>query len=125
VLIDRLESVADIDGLTLAEEHVLGPLEDSPMPLWEIAEAFVRGVAGEHPTTEALAGLLGPALVSLAGNGLIEVRRFGGWPAPWECGDPVTAENLAGWVTRVDLWSRDATHDALVAHITDVGGAWL
>jgi hypothetical protein len=45
--------VADIDGLTFAEEHVLGPLEDSPMPLWEIAEAFVSGVVGEHPTTEA------------------------------------------------------------------------
>jgi hypothetical protein len=29
------------------------------MPLLEIAEAFLSGVAGEYPMTEAFAGLLG------------------------------------------------------------------
>ncbi|MDT5028553.1 MAG: hypothetical protein QOE61_4979 [Micromonosporaceae bacterium] len=66
----------DDEGLDLAEELVLGPLEDSPLPLWGLgwAEALSR---------QRVATLLGPGLVSLAARGLIEVRHFDGWPAPW------------------------------------------
>ncbi|MER7586923.1 hypothetical protein ABTW72_05225 [Micromonospora sp. NPDC127501] len=116
--------MVDLDGLTNAEYLVLSPLEeDTPRPLWEIAEAFIDCVAGELPTTEQVAALLGPALASLAAHGLIEIRRFGAWPAPWEQGADVV--ELGTDSRCVDIWSRTRTHDVLVARITEVGTEWF
>ncbi|MFD0582251.1 hypothetical protein [Dactylosporangium darangshiense] len=118
--------MSEIDGLTNAEYLVLGPLEaDAPRPLWEIAEAFLGGVVGERPTLERIAELLGAALASLAAHGLIEVRRFDIWPAPWDQGSPVANEHLVSESQRSDVWSRSMTHDALAAVITEVGIRWL
>ena len=71
--------MADLDGLTHTEYLVLEPLDDeSPTPLWEIAENFVAGVVGDPPTTEHIADLLAPVLAAMAAHRLVEVRRFAG-----------------------------------------------
>ncbi|BCB77803.1 hypothetical protein GCM10022251_38720 [Phytohabitans flavus] len=113
------------DGVTYQEEIVLQPLEDSPLPLWEIAEDFVRAAVGEPPAPQAVAEILAPALTSLATHGLIEVRRFDVWPAPWEAGVPVDPDRLLHESQHAEAWSRGRTHDLLAAHITEVGIRWL
>ena len=60
--------MADEQGLDLAEVLVLCPLEDSPLPLWELAW-------DEAPSPQRVASVLGPGLISLAARGPIEVRR--------------------------------------------------
>ncbi|SBT45443.1 hypothetical protein [Micromonospora auratinigra] len=116
--------MADPNGLTDAEYLVLSPLEgDLPLPLGEIADAFLACVAGEPPTTAQVAALLGPALAALAAHGLTAVRRFDSWPARWEHGAEVV--DLGGDGGRVDIWSRTRTHDVWVARITEAGTGWL
>ena len=101
--------MADLDGLTHTEYLVLEPLDDeSPTPLWEIAENFVAGVVGDPPTTEHIADLLAPVLAAMAAHRLVEVRRFAGWPAAWDPGLPVPADRVAGESRPARLWSRDA-----------------
>ncbi|WP_203931421.1 hypothetical protein [Virgisporangium ochraceum] len=103
----------DDDGwLTNAEDELLGPLEDSPLPLWEIR--------GGHVTTGRLEAYLVPGLTSLAARGLIEVRRFDGWPQSWDRGSPMAGEDLLRYCRRLDAWSPGAT-PVLAAHITPEG----
>ncbi|MFG3698880.1 hypothetical protein ACGF5C_13320 [Micromonospora sp. NPDC047620] len=106
------------EGLDLAEELVLSPLEDSPLSLWELGWA-------EAPSRQRVAEVLGPGLVSLASRGLIEVRRFEGWPAQWERGVPVTGDDLVRESGHVDMWSDDSAHGMLAAHITNAGIRYL
>jgi len=108
----------DDEGLDLAEELVLSSLEDSPLPLWELGWA-------EAPSRQRVAEVLGPGLVSLVVRGLIEVRRFDGWPAQWERGIPVTGDDLLRESGRVAVWSTDSPHGMLAAHITKAGIRYL
>ena len=108
----------DDKGLDLAEELVLCPLENSPLPLWELGWA-------EAPSRQRMATVLGPGLVSLVARGLIEVRRFDSWPAQWERGVPVIGDDLLRESRRVEAWSDDSTHSRLAAHITEAGIRYL
>ena len=79
---ERKQIMTD-DGLDSFEELILQPLEDSPLPLWELhwfPETSLRD----------LAAVLTPALLSLANRGLIEVRQFRTWPLAWTEGSPLT-----------------------------------
>ncbi|MER7283823.1 hypothetical protein ABT369_56360 [Dactylosporangium sp. NPDC000244] len=67
----------DDEGLDPAEVLVLDPLEDSPLPLWELG-------LGAWASPQQRVAFLGPGLVSLVARGLIEVRRFGNWPTRWD-----------------------------------------
>jgi len=104
----------DDEGLDLAEELLLQPLEDSPRPLWEL-----RWDAA--PSWEVVAEVLGPGLVSLAGRGLIEVRCFDSWPAPWERGVPIAGDDVLRESRRAEVWSGDSARGKVVAHITEAG----
>ena len=104
----------DGQGLDVAEQIVFQPLEDSPLPLWELRWA-------EAPSWEAVAEVLGPGLVSLADRGLIEVRRFNSWPSPWEKGVQVVGDDLKRESVRAEVWSGDSTAGTLAAHITQAG----
>ncbi|WP_433288235.1 hypothetical protein [Micromonospora sp. CA-244673] len=106
------------EGLDLAEELVLCPLEDSPLPLWELGWA-------EAPSRQRVAAVLGPGLVSLVARGLIEVRHFDSWPAQWERGIPVAGDDLLRESGRVEVWSVDSAHGVLAAHITKAGIRYL
>jgi hypothetical protein len=64
------------EWLDQSEVLVLDPLEDSPLPLWELRWH-------EATTLQELADILAPGLISLAERGLVEVRRFRNWPAEW------------------------------------------
>ncbi|HEX5594730.1 MAG TPA: hypothetical protein VFX61_01715 [Micromonosporaceae bacterium] len=108
----------DDQGLDLAEEHVLQPLEISPLPLWEL-----RWDAA--PSWDVVAEVLGPGLVSLVGRGLIEVRRFDRWPAPWEQGVPIAGDDLLRESGRAEVWSGDSDLGSLVARITEAGIRFL
>lgn len=110
-------AVCGHQGLDLAEEHVLLPLEDSPLPLWEL-----RWDAA--PSWDVVAEVLGPGLVSLVGRGLIEVRRFENWPTPWEQGVPVVGDDLLRESGRAEAWSGDSARGRLAARITGAG-IWL
>src|SRR5437773_2402974 len=112
-----MRCMAEIDGLTHPECAVLDALYglDGHTPLWEIAEGFANSVVGGPPDTAWIATLLSPALASLAANGLMEVRRFATWPAPWEQGTPVHADHLLSESKRPGDWSRNAVpRDVLV-----------
>ncbi|GIH19015.1 hypothetical protein [Rugosimonospora africana] len=119
--------MAEIDGLTYAECLVLDPLDqNSARPLWEISEDFRGFLAGEPPTKDQLAELLGPALVSLVGYGLVEVRCFANWPSPWEEGVLVGSGRLAAESRRPEIWSRSTTRvEVLAVNITKAGIRWL
>jgi hypothetical protein len=123
----RISHVADLDGLTHAEYLILAPLDgEAATPLWEIAESFAAGVVGDPPTTEHLASLLAPALASTAVHGLVEVRRFVSWPAPWDRGVPVPAHRVAGESGAARLWSPDASSlEVLAVILTESGYRWL
>ncbi|MEV4546187.1 hypothetical protein [Micromonospora echinaurantiaca] len=107
----------DDEGLDLAEELVLCPLEDSPL-LCELGWA-------EAPSQQHVAAVLGQCLVSLVARGLIEVRRFDGWPAQWERGIPVAGDDLLRESRRLEMWSDDSAHGMLAAHITKAGIRYL
>src|SRR5690242_19262860 len=89
-------SMAD-EWLDNSEVLALQPLEDSPLPLWELRWH-------EETTLEELAAILAPGLVSLAARGLVEVRRFRAWPAPWDDGEPLADDDLARESTRIEVW---------------------
>ncbi|MFI7076743.1 hypothetical protein ACIBO1_05560 [Micromonospora sp. NPDC049903] len=108
----------DDEGLDLAEELVLCPLEDAPLPLWELGWA-------EAPSRQRVAAVLGPGLVSLVARGFIEVRRFDGWPARWERGVPVAGDDLLREIGRVEVWFDGSANGVLAAHITEAGIRYL
>jgi hypothetical protein len=111
----RLEKSMTDEWLNRSEVLVLDPLEDSPLPLWELRWH-------EATTLQELADVLAPGLISLAARGLVEVRRFQNWPAQWDRGVPLTGDDLARECTRADVWSDDATRAVLAAaHITEAG----
>jgi hypothetical protein len=60
-------------------------------------------------------------LVSLVGRGLIEVRRFDSWPAPWKQGVPIVDDELRCESGRPEAWSGDSPRGRLAAHITEAG----
>ncbi len=105
-------------GLDNAEYLVLGDLESSPRPLWELGW-------NQAPSRQAVTEILGPGLVSLAARGLIEVRHFDRWPAPWEEGAPVTADDLRQLSSRVEVWSGESPHGTLAAQLTEAGVPYL
>jgi hypothetical protein len=102
------------EWLDHSEVLILDSLEDSPLPLWELRWREVR-------TLQELADILAPGLISLAARGLVEVRRFHNWPARWDQGVPLIGDDLARESTRVEVWSDDAAHAVLAAHITEAG----
>ncbi|MEU7875976.1 hypothetical protein [Dactylosporangium sp. NPDC049140] len=102
------------ERLDHSEVLVLDPLEDSPLPLWELRWH-------DATTLQELADILAPGLISLAARGLVEVRRFHNWPAQWDQGAPLTGDDLARESTRAEVWSDDAAHAVLAAHITEAG----
>jgi hypothetical protein len=106
------------EWLDNSEVLVLQPLEDSPLPLWELRWH-------EETTLQRLADILAPALISLAARGLVEVRRFRRWPAQWEEGVLLTGEDLARESTRAEVWSASPTDAVLAAHITEAGHRFL
>ncbi|GAA0577619.1 hypothetical protein GCM10010172_72990 [Paractinoplanes ferrugineus] len=97
-----------------SEEQVLQPLDDSPQPLWELRWH-------KQTTLGQLADILAPGLISLAARGLVEVRRFPRWPAPWTEGVLLTGEELAQESRRAEAWSDRTTETVLAAHITAAG----
>ncbi|WP_436535421.1 hypothetical protein [Actinoplanes sp. HUAS TT8] len=109
--------MSDRTGLNYAEYQILGDLE-SPAKLQELGRDGA-------PSREAVTEVLGPALVSLAEDDLIEVRRFETWPAPWADGVPVSGDELRQASGRVEEWSGDTDHDVLVADVTEAGAAYL
>lgn len=122
----RLAGVAQIDGITQLESCVLEALEPGHMPLWELGDDFVRGVVGAMPGTEQIAALLSPALAGLASYGLIEVRRFATWPAPWEQGPALDATDVASESRHLDHWSpNEIPRDVLAVNITRERIHWL
>jgi hypothetical protein len=107
------------EGLDAAEELVLSGLEDSPQPLWELTW-------DETLSPERCAAVLGPALVSLAARGFVDVRRFDDWPADWALGVPIAGDDLLRESRVGAAWARhDGTDVALVAHITGTGTRYL
>jgi hypothetical protein len=114
----HLEGSMPDEWLNHSEVLVLVPLEDSPLPLWELRWH-------EAATLQGLADILAPGLISLAARGLIEVRRFHHWPAHWDEGTPLIGDDLARESTRVEVWSDDTTHAVLAAHITEAGHRFL
>jgi hypothetical protein len=102
------------EWLDNSEVLVLQPLEDSPLPLWELRWH-------EEPTLQQLADILAPGLISLAARGLVEVRRFRSWPAQWEDGVLLTGKDLARESTHAEVWSAGPTDAVLAAHITEAG----
>jgi hypothetical protein len=107
--------VSDGEGLDYAEVIVIESLEDSPASLPEIGWA-------EAPSRQRVADVCGPALVSLAARGFIEVRRFAAWPSPWTEGTPMTAEELD---LGVEAWSDAGEGPVVAVHITEAGVPWL
>jgi hypothetical protein len=105
------------DGLNLAEQVILDPLENWPLPLCQLASTWV-------PRKE-MAAFLGQGLVSLTSRGLIEVRRFENWPAQWEQGVPVVGNDLQRESERDEVWSDDQADSILAAHITKAGIRYL
>ncbi|MFY1695979.1 hypothetical protein [Solwaraspora sp. WMMA2101] len=110
----RRSPTAVDEGLDRAEELVLCPLEDSPLPLWELGW-------DEAESASWLAEILGPGLVSLVARGLVEVRRFDGWPAEWDHGTLVAGDELLRESGRAEAWRDDGGHRVLAAHITRAG----
>ena len=106
------------EGLDNGEYLVLGDLESSPRPLWELGWT-------EAPSRRRVAEVLGTGLVSSAARGLIEVRRFNRWPARWEEGIPVQGDELRHAGSRVEVWSGDSTHGMLAARITEAAIPYL
>ena len=106
------------EWLDLPEQLVLDPLEDSPLPLWELRWH-------NETTLPDLIAALAPGLLSLTSRGLIEVRRFPTWPAPWDEGIPLTEEALAEESTRPEIWSEPTAGGVLAVHITKAGRAFL
>jgi hypothetical protein len=106
------------EWLDNSEVLVLQPLEDSPLPLWELRWH-------EETTLRQLTDILAPGLVSLAARGLVEVRRFRSWPAQWEEGVPLAGDALARESTRAEMWSSDPEGAVLAAHITEAGHRFL
>lgn len=102
------------EGIDLAEQLVLLPLEASPKALWEL-----RWHA--ETTLSDMAGTLRPGLLSLDARGFIEVRRFHRWPAPWAEGVPLTGADLARESARIEVWSAEPGDSVLAAHITEAG----
>ncbi|GGN24497.1 hypothetical protein FHR83_008099 [Actinoplanes campanulatus] len=102
------------EWLDNAEVLVLQPLEDSPLPLWELRWHEVT-------TVQQLADILAPGLISLATRGFVEVRRFHNWPAQWDEGLPLTGDDLARESTRAAVWSDSPEGVVLAAHITEAG----
>ena len=69
--------VADTGGLTDGEYLVLAPLEGGePRPFSEIADDFIRRVAGTVPTMKQVAAVLGPGVISAAEDGDVLVARI-------------------------------------------------
>ena len=106
------------EWLDEAEGLVLQPLEDSPLPLWELRWH-------EATTLQQLAGILAPALLSLETRGFVEVRRFHRWPAQWDEGVPLTGDELAREITRAEVWSGESEDAVLAAHILAPGHRFL
>ena len=107
-----------VDGLTDGEYLILAPLEGGePRPLFEIADDFVRCVAGTLPSIAQIAAVLGPGAAATAARRLIEVRRFPFWPMPWPDGVPATASELRP----AGIWAEPSGGDTLVARITEAG----
>jgi hypothetical protein len=101
------------EWLDRSEVLVLDPLENSPLPLWELG--------WREATPQELADILAPGLISLAARGLVEVRRFHPWPAQWDQGVLLAGDDLARESTHPEVWSDDAAHAILAAHITKAG----
>jgi hypothetical protein len=114
----HLEVCMAYEWLDNSEVLVLQPLEDSPLPLWELRWH-------EETTRQALAATLAPGLISLAARGLLEVRRFRTWPAQWDDGQALTEEDLARESRRVEVWSEGTGDAVLAAHITEAGHRFL
>lgn len=111
-----------MEGLSDGEYLVLAPLEGGePRPLFEIADDFVRCVAGTVPTMKQIAAVLGPGVTAMAARRLIEVRRFPFWPMPWPDGVPAAGPELRP----ARVWAEPAGGDVLVARITEAGRRWL
>lgn len=104
----------DGQGLSLAEELVIQPLEDSPLPLSELRWA-------NEQSGEALAEVLAPGLISLVCRGLVEVRRFDSWPTRWEHGVPLTEDELVRECQHAEAWSGTSADGTLAVHITRAG----
>ncbi len=102
------------DWLDNSEVLVLQPLEDSPLPLWELRWH-------EETTLQQLADILAPGLISLAARGFVEVRQFRNWPARWDEGIPLTGDDLARESTRTGVWTDRPEGAVLAAHITEAG----
>jgi hypothetical protein len=102
------------EWLDNAEVLVLQPLEDSPLPLWELRWH-------EETTLQDLAAILSPGLISLETRGFVEVRRFRRWPAQWDEGVPLTGDDLARESTLAKAWSDEPDGAVLAAHITEAG----
>lgn len=114
-----------IDGLTYLEFFVLEESEE-PAPLWEIADALTDSEGQSPLGIEERVSLLGPALVSLVVHGLVEVRQFSFWPAAWERGVPVDANQVAAESHMIDRWSAGGgLSGPMVARVTLAGDRWL
>ena len=68
-----------------------------------------------------MAEILGPGLISLAERGLVVVRRFASWPAPWGRGSPVAREELMRSSREVAAWSDGVPGGVLAAQLTEAG----
>ncbi|MDH6460678.1 hypothetical protein M2302_000839 [Micromonospora sp. A200] len=111
-------------GLTQVEYFVLHE-SDGDAPLPEIFDAWLDNGA-RSPTVEEAVPALAGALMSLTADGLVEVRRFTTWPAPWSGGARVEGAHLRAEVGGIDPWlPGPARTGLLVARVTGEGGAYL
>ncbi|SCG41984.1 hypothetical protein [Micromonospora coxensis] len=109
-------------GLSDVECFVLRE-SDGDAPLPEIADAWRAG-ADCPPTVEQAVPALADALAGLVAGGLVEVRRFATWPAPWGGGVPVDDDRLRAEADAVETWlPGPARTGLLVARFTGERGA--
>ncbi|MGB2567250.1 hypothetical protein ACPFP2_02175 [Micromonospora citrea] len=108
--------LSDVACFVLHESH-----GDAPLP--EIADAWRAG-GNPASTVEQAVPALAEALAGLVAGGLVEVRRFTTWPAPWDGGVPVDDGRLRAEADAVDTWlPGPARTGLLVARVIAEGGA--
>ncbi|GAA2186034.1 hypothetical protein [Micromonospora lupini] len=112
-----------IKGLTPAEYFVLVD-SDGCAALPEILASWMDN-GDRSPSIEEAVPDLARAIVSLARDGLVDVRRFELWPAGWDQGVRVTVEELKEASCQTSSWLPGARGRLLVIGITEIGGAWL
>src|SRR4051812_24964478 len=109
-------AVAELNGLTEGEYLVLTLLEQgAPRPFFEIADDFVRRVAGTLPTMAQVAAVLGPGVISATARELLRVHRFPSWPMSWLDGVDVDGPELEAAGRFAANWSESGRGEVLVA----------